>query len=337
MEQTNDKKWCVYIHTNKINNKAYIGITSKQPEKRWGSNGSGYLTKNDNGTYTQPAFARAIKKYSDWNNDWKHFIFANDLSEKDAKHIEMLLIAIYKTNCCKYNNPSYGYNCTDGGDGTIGWHPSEETKRKIGEKAKERLSDPTKHPWFGKNHSDKSKYKMSKIRKGRPAHNKGAPMSEESRKKMSESHKGINVGKSNPNYGHGKAVIQFDKNGNIIAEYKTAAEASRIIGINLGNIVDCCNGKTKTAFGYQWIYKKDYNPNNIYIFVNAHIKPIVQLDLNNNFISEYTSISEAEQITHIDNRAISAVCKNKRKTTGGFAGCIKQTMTGWDNKMIQMK
>ena len=39
--------------------------------------------------------------------------------------------------------------------------------------------------------SEETKRKMSEVRKGRPAHNKGIPHSEEAKKKMSESSKGI--------------------------------------------------------------------------------------------------------------------------------------------------
>ena len=138
-----DNRWCVYIHRNIFNNKCYIGITSKSPEQRWGRNGYGYKKKNS-------IFARALQKYPDWDNDWEHIIFAEHLGEQEAKHMEMLLIALYQTNCCKYRNPSYGYNMTDGGDGTVGWKATEDTKKKIGTKIKDRFADPKNHPMYGK-------------------------------------------------------------------------------------------------------------------------------------------------------------------------------------------
>ena len=130
-----DKKWCVYIHRNKINNKCYIGITSKTPLIRWGRNGCEYKKKHS-------VFARALLKYPDWENDWEHIIFEEHLTEQEAKHIEMLLIALYHSNCCRYKKPSFGYNMTDGGDGTVGWKATQETKNKISAKTKERLSNP---------------------------------------------------------------------------------------------------------------------------------------------------------------------------------------------------
>ena len=38
-------KYTLYMHKNKINNKVYIGITSKNPIARWGHNGIGYKTQ----------------------------------------------------------------------------------------------------------------------------------------------------------------------------------------------------------------------------------------------------------------------------------------------------
>ena len=46
--------YCVYIHTNKINEKRYVGITCQSTSRRW-RNGDGYI-QNEH-------FYRAIQKY----------------------------------------------------------------------------------------------------------------------------------------------------------------------------------------------------------------------------------------------------------------------------------
>ena len=53
-------------------------------------------------------------------------------------------------------------------------------------------------------------------------------------------------------------VIQLDKETEeIIEEYNSIAEASRITGIAKATICNVCNGKGKTAGGYIWKYKID--------------------------------------------------------------------------------
>jgi len=81
-----DKKHVVYKHTNKINGKVYIGITSIEVKKRW-SNGSGY-THND-------CFTKAINKYG-WDN-FLHEILFDNLSVEQACVIEKKLILEYKS------------------------------------------------------------------------------------------------------------------------------------------------------------------------------------------------------------------------------------------------
>ncbi len=109
--------YTVYIHRNKINNKAYIGLTKQKPKYRWGR-GSTY----------RPClvFYRAIQKYG-WDA-FEHIIFAEGLTREEAKHMEALLVALYKTN-----DPNYGYNMSPGGDAV-----SEETIQKISAAAKNR-------------------------------------------------------------------------------------------------------------------------------------------------------------------------------------------------------
>lgn len=47
-------------------------------------------------------------------------------------------------------------------------------------------------------------------------------------------------------------------------------------------------------------------------------KIVIQYDLNNNYIAEYGSIIEASKINNINRTTICMVCKNKKKTAGGY-------------------
>lgn len=53
-----------------------------------------------------------------------------------------------------------------------------------------------------------------------------------------------------------KAVLQFDKNGNQIAEYESITKAKEMTGIDDTHISHCCRGVRKTAGGYVWKYSE---------------------------------------------------------------------------------
>lgn len=169
-----ENKWCVYCHTNKINGKKYFGITSRPVKDRW-RNGNGY-------DKTQVYFWNAITKYT-WDG-FEHEIILDCLTETEAKEKEIELIALYKTNCRRYNNPTYGYNCTDGGDGTSGHEVTEETRQKISEAVINNYRQTGRKPWnYGIPMSEEQKEQV------RQAHI-GKPLSEEHRKKLSDAKKG---------------------------------------------------------------------------------------------------------------------------------------------------
>lgn len=92
--------YSVYIHTNQINGKMYIGVTCKKNlNNRW-HKGNGYKYNTH--------FWNAIQKYG-----WDHFdheVFASNLTEEEASNMERLLIKAFKTT-----DPEFGYNIADGG------------------------------------------------------------------------------------------------------------------------------------------------------------------------------------------------------------------------------
>ena len=114
--EENKKSFFVYKHTNKINGKVYIGITSRKDVKiRWGTNGSGY--KNNEHFYN------AIKKYG-WEN-FDHEILYSGVSKERALYLEGMFSEIYRST-----DPLHGYNLVCGEDNTI-FNISEETRNKL--------------------------------------------------------------------------------------------------------------------------------------------------------------------------------------------------------------
>lgn len=109
--------YSVYMHTTP-NQKRYIGITGKDPKKRW-NGGSGY--------YYNREFHKAIKTYG-WNNI-KHQVLFQNLSKEEAEQKERELIAKYDTT-----NPNKGFNYTKGGNHQ--GMTSDATRKLISRKAR---------------------------------------------------------------------------------------------------------------------------------------------------------------------------------------------------------
>lgn len=92
--------YCVYIHTNKVNGKKYVGITSQNPLERW-RKGRGYKNSTK--------FYKAIDKYG-WDG-FSHEILLDGISQDEARAAEISLIRAFDT----IRN---GYNISEGGNET---------------------------------------------------------------------------------------------------------------------------------------------------------------------------------------------------------------------------
>lgn len=99
-----ERKYCVYCHTNRVNGKKYVGVTCQKPEVRWGKNGSKYVD--------QPVFFSAIEEYT-WD-EFTHEIVQEGLSKDEASEVEKELISKYNTT-----DRANGYNISPGGGGIL--------------------------------------------------------------------------------------------------------------------------------------------------------------------------------------------------------------------------
>lgn len=232
--------YSVYMHINKVNNKKYVGITSRDPELRW-QNGTAYKRN--------PHFNAAIQKYG-WDN-FEHVILHSGLSHQCACEYERKYILELNLK-----NNQYGYNMTDGGEGISGFVFTNEQRKRMSESRSGknnhcygRVGDL--HPMYGKcgklnpNFGRKATDEQRKhISKGRI----GMKFSEDHLRHMKESAK---RGADSP---VSKRVNMYDKQGVLIKTFDTITDGAKYVGGDPSSIIKCCKHKYKSSYGYVWEY-----------------------------------------------------------------------------------
>lgn len=116
-------------------------------------------------------------------------------------------------------------------------------------------------------------------------------------------------------YDNKRKIKQYNLSGEFIDSFISITEASNKLNINNGNIVDCCVGRLKSAGGYMFRYYDDQAPDK---YKNKVTRCVIQYDKDMNFISEYSSIIEAERITKSRSNCITSCCSGVIKSAGGF-------------------
>ena len=113
------------------------------------------------------------------------------------------------------------------------------------------------------------------------------------------------------------AVVQIDTNGNYVSQYINAHEAERQTGILSQNIGQCCKEKHRTAGGFFWRKLDEYDPDEIFEY-KSRTRAVVQLDLDGNFIAEYSSIKNAAEATGFPKSSIRKCCATPNKILHGY-------------------
>lgn len=128
-------------------------------------------------------------------------------------------------------------NMTEGGEvGSLGCKHTDEAKGKISEAGK-RLK--------GIKRSEETRNKISDSLRGKKGRNTGNTHSEETKKRISETKKGTVSWNAQP-------VLQLDKEGNIINEWRSASDAAKNLGLSQGNIWSVINGDRNTCGNFKW-------------------------------------------------------------------------------------
>lgn len=201
-----DRLFTIYRHVSPIG-RVYVGITSQDVETRW-RHGDNYR----NSTY----FKRAIRKYG-WKN-FKHEILFTNVEEERAKRLEIELIRHYK-------GLGISYNLTNGGDGTNGYHHTDEYKQFKSQQMEE---------FFSTERGKEICAKGGKTNLGKKYNRKS----------------GFTKGDYQV-----RIVCQYSLEGVLLNKFKSVSDASRKTGANNCQIGKCLRGKAITAKNFIWRYE----------------------------------------------------------------------------------
>lgn len=121
-------------------------------------------------------------------------------------------------------------------------------------------------------------------------------------------------------YVHGESckvpVIQYDLYGERLGTFDSVTEAANSVNGHAHNISRVCRTKNGSVCGYQWRYDWDDPPGKL---DNQFIGyPVVQYDLDGNYVASYKSIKEASQITGVKHKLINSCCVGREKLAGNY-------------------
>lgn len=294
----------IYKITNKINNKIYIGLTTKTIQERFQTHIA--TAYNINSKDYNELIKKAIRKYGKENFTIEQIDEAEELNTLKEK--EIYWINKYQSYAFEY--PENGYNMTRGGD-----FSSESLQRPVyqidilsGKILQEfnSIAEAERISGAGDINS------VLKKGYGQQPHNSGTTWVYKEEYYLYKPENYYDM------YG---VICQLDSNGKLLQYWLGPVQASKKLGINQSNISSCLTKNRNSAGGFQWCYFKNLNDKLNKPIKNTRTynkKPVIQLDLIGNFVKEWESASEAARQLNIQSSKITAVCLKHRKTTGGF-------------------
>lgn len=113
-----------------------------------------------------------------------------------------------------------------------------------------------------------------------------------------------------------KKVYAFNKEGTLIHDFDSIKSAAVATKCSSGSIVCACGGKYRSAGGFVWSYTNTF-PGYVEV-VPWNKQKIVCYTPDGVFVAVYESAAHAEELTGINQSAISSCIRGNYVTAGGF-------------------
>lgn len=262
----------IYKITNTINDKIYIGKTINL-EKRWYQH---RRMKENKVLY------KAFDKYGIENFTFEEVV---NIKSEDKETLNFILDILETFYIKKFDSYNKGYNCTLGGEGTVGRVVSEENRINL------------RNSHLGYKHTEEQKEKIGNALRGKSRDHGMIAKAALKRR---------------------KPILQYSLDGEFIQEYEGP---TLIKGIYAAGIIYCCKNILRQSQGYIWRYKESEDfPLKIEATGMFHIKgkPVYQYTKQGEFVNEYNSINEASNMTDIKSSAIRNNLSGQSKSAGGY-------------------
>lgn len=212
----------VYAIKNKITNQQYIG-SAVSFKHRWDL----HLLQLKKKTHHSRYLLRSWEKYG---ADSFEFIILEYVNDKN----DLLIREQWWMD-----NVDSSFNMSPTASSTLGSKRSKESREKM------------RKAHLGKKLSPLQLANRIAAQSGDNHWTRKKKFSEEAKKRMSEAQK--RLFKNGYIHPRNKAILQYDKQNNFIKEWVSVSEANRFY--NNKNIINCLQGRSKTAVGYIWRYK----------------------------------------------------------------------------------
>lgn len=150
-------------------------------------------------------------------------------------------------------------------------------------------------------------------------------VNEETRKKISDSHKGKKLSREQV-INMAKPTLQYDLDGSFIKEYETKADAEKIIGCSMTKLV---GDKTVYIKGYLWKYKNN--------FIELTIEPYIKIKEKHKKSASIKSakLSEKKIINLIKDRELGYTYKKLSMKYKISVSCVCEIINGKTYKWVK--
>ena len=239
----------VYLITNRVNGKRYVGITSRGYLERFKE----HILSADQGS--KASIHSAIRKYGPSNFDV--ILLEDNISDDLISEKEKYYISLYNT----FYTSGVGYNMTEGGGGVAGYKHTSASKSRISKSLKghvfpESRNDKIKEAMTGRTYKQEWRDALSKARSGKFTKENNPFFGKHHSSKTKEI-----ISKANSK----GRVLQIDTvTGNIVQIHENLNCAGRWISesglsnahyttcaLRIGEV--CRNSNTScTAYGFHW-------------------------------------------------------------------------------------